>query len=101
MWVIVLFDLPTDTKRARQQYTRFRKALLDDGFTMMQYSVYMRHSASEENAQVHVKRIKAKLPPDGEVRIVKITDKQFAKIQVFYGKRRKPTETPPAQLSFL
>lgn len=101
MWVIVLFDLPTDTKRARQQYSRFRKALLDDGFTMMQYSVYMRHSASEENAQVHVKRIKAKLPPDGEVRIVKITDKQFAKIQVFYGKRRKPTETPPAQLSFL
>lgn len=99
MWVIVLFDLPTDTKRARQQYSRFRKALLDDGFTMMQYSVYMRHSASEENAQVHVKRIKAKLPPDGEVRIVKITDKQFAKIQVFYGKRRKPTSTTQFSMS--
>ncbi len=98
MWVIVLFDLPTDTKSARKQYTIFRKYLLTDGFTMMQYSVYMRHCASEENAQVHVKRIKACLPPDGEVRIIKITDKQFGKIQVFYGKKQKPTEQAPVQL---
>lgn len=100
MWVVVLFDLPTDTKAARKQYTKFRKRLLDDGFTMMQYSVYMRHSASDENAQVHINRIKSGLPNDGEVRIIKITDKQFAKIQVFYGKKRKPTETAPEQLGF-
>ena len=101
MWVIVLFDLPTDTKLARKQYSRFRKNLLDDGFSMMQYSVYMRHCASDENAQVHINRVQAGLPPDGEVRIVKITDKQFSKIQVFYGKRRKPIEQAPEQLTFL
>ncbi|MBC6429048.1 MAG: CRISPR-associated endonuclease Cas2 [Cellvibrionales bacterium] len=101
MWVIVLFDLPTDTKAARKQYTLFRKHLLADGFSMMQYSVYMRHCASDENAQVHAKRIKACLPPDGEVRIVKITDKQFGKIEVFYGKKRKPIESAPTQLEFL
>ncbi len=101
MWVIVLFDLPTDTKAARKQYTLFRKHLLEDGFSMMQYSVYMRHCASEENAQVHVKRIKSCLPPDGEVRIVKITDKQYGKIQVFYGKKRRSIELPPTQLEFL
>ena len=100
MWVIVLFDLPTDTDAARKDYTRFRKHLLDDGFSMMQYSVYMRHCASEENAQVHMKRIKAILPPDGEVRMVKITDKQFSKIEVFYGKKRQPTEKAPEQLMF-
>lgn len=100
MWLIVLFDLPTDTKAARQEYTRFRKFILNDGFTMMQYSVYMRHSSSEENAQVHIKRVKAVLPCDGEVRIVKITDKQFEKIEVFYGKRRRTTEKPPQQLEF-
>jgi len=100
MWTIVLFDLPTDTKRARRQYTQFRKHLLEDGFTMMQYSVYMRHCPSEENAQVHVKRVKAALPPDGEVRIVKITDKQFGKIEVFYGKKRIHTEKPALQLQF-
>ena len=99
MWVIVLFDLPTDTQQARKQYARFRKNLLLDGFSMMQYSVYMRHSASEENAQVHVKRVREHLPPNGEVRILKITDKQFGKIQVYYGQKRQPTERPPAQLS--
>lgn len=100
MWIIVLFDLPTDTKKARQQYTRFRKHLLEDGFTMMQYSVYFRHCSSDENAQVHVNRVKSWLPPDGEVRIIKITDKQFGRIEVFYGKKRKPVEQAPHQLQF-
>lgn len=101
MWVIVLFDLPTDTKAARKRYTQFRNHLLKDGFSMMQYSVYIRHCASDENAEVHVKRIKACLPRDGEVRIIKITDKQFGRIQVYYGKKRKPIEQPPKQLEFL
>ncbi len=100
VWVIVLFDLPTETKAARKQYSMFRKQLLNDGFNMMQYSVYMRHSSSDENAQVHVNRVKSSLPDDGEVRIIKITDKQFSKIQVFYGKKRKPTEKTPDQLGF-
>ena len=68
---------------------------------MMQYSVYMRHCASDENAAVHMKRVKNNLPPDGEVRIVKITDKQFSKIEVYYGKKRRPTENAPLQMEFL
>lgn len=101
VWLIVLFDLPTDTPKARRQYTQFRKKLLTDGFGMMQYSVYYRHSASDENAAVHVNRVKSFLPPEGEVRIVKITDKQFSRIEVFHGKKRKPTESAPAQLELL
>jgi CRISPR-associated protein Cas2 len=100
MWIVVLFDLPTETKQNRKNYTIFRKFLLNDGFTMMQYSVYMRHSSSDENAQVHTKRIKACLPDDGEVRIIKITDKQFGKIEVYYGKKRAITEVAPLQLQF-
>ena len=100
MWVIVLFDLPTDTPKARKQYTHFRKYLLDNGFSMMQYSVYIRHSASDENAKVHAKRVKSQLPPDGEVRIIKITDKQFGNIEVFYGKKRISAEETPQQLQF-
>lgn len=99
MWVIVMFDLPTDTPQDRKQYAEFRKYLLKDGFMMMQFSVYMRHCASDENAQVHAQRIKARLPPDGEVRIVKITDKQFGRIEVFFGQKRKPIERAPEQLS--
>jgi CRISPR-associated protein Cas2 len=101
VWIIVLFDLPSDTKQARQQYTRFRKSLLINSFSMMQYSVYIRHCASEENATVHVARVKKSLPPDGEVRILKITDKQFGKIEVYYGKKRRAIEKAPLQLEFL
>jgi CRISPR-associated protein Cas2 len=100
MWTLVLFDLPTDTKEARKDYTQFRKLLLKNGFSMMQYSVYMRHHASSENASVHVKRVKNALPPDGEVRLLQITDKQFGNIQVFYGKKKRPVEKAPAQLEF-
>lgn len=100
MWVIVLFDLPSDTPLARKQYSNFRRSLLDDGFSMMQYSVYIRHSASDENAQVHTSKVKSSLPPDGEVRIIKITDKQFGNIEVFYGKKRIQTEQAPSQLQF-
>ena len=100
MWLVVLFDLPTDTKLARKAYTKFRKFLLNDGYTMMQYSVFMRHSSSNENAKVHSNRVKNELPAHGEVRIIKLTDKQFGKVEVYYGKKRKPTEKAPLQLQF-
>jgi CRISPR-associated protein Cas2 len=100
MWLIVMFDLPTDTKKARKEYTHFRKFLLNDGFTMMQYSIYMRHSSSSENAVVHAKRVKEHLPDDGEVRIIRITDQQFGKIEIFYGKKRQKPIKAPLQLQF-
>ena len=86
VWIFTMFDLPTATKKARKDYTYFRKNLLKDGFSMLQYSVYVRHCASEENAEVHNKRIKKKLPPDGEVRLITITDKQFGRMETFWGK---------------
>jgi tetratricopeptide (TPR) repeat protein len=57
MWDLTMFDLPVDKKAARRAYTVFRKALLKDGFTRMQFSVYVRHFASEENSDVHVRRV--------------------------------------------
>ena len=98
MWVLAMFDLPVGTKKARRSYTQFRKALLKDGFARLQFSVYMRHCASEENANVHVTRIENALPDDGEVRILGITDKQFERMRVFWGKLRKLPEAPPKQL---
>ena len=57
MWVLVFFDLPTDTKKERKAASDFRKKLIMDGFVMFQYSMYMRHCASVENANVHIKRV--------------------------------------------
>lgn len=68
---------------------------------MLQYSVYARPCPSEDNYQVHEKRVLYGIPPDGEVRILKFTDKQFERMKVFYGKTRKATEEPSDQLSFL
>ena len=98
MWVLAMFDLPTETKTARRAYAQFRKKLMKDGFAMMQYSVYIRHCASEENATVHTNRVESFIPDDGEVRVLTITDKQFQRMRVFWGKRRKPPEAPHAQL---
>ena len=98
MWVLTMFDLPVNTKQARRAYTQFRKKLLQDGFTLLQYSVYVRHCASEENADVHAARVERTLPDDGEVRVIYFTDKQYERMRVFWGKRRKPPESPPRQL---
>ena len=77
MWLLVLFDLPTETKKDIREYTKFRKRIIEDGFTMFQFSIYVRHCASMENAEVHRKRVKAMLPEFGKVGIMCITDKQF------------------------
>jgi len=98
MWLVAMFDLPVDTKEARKRYTQFRKVLLQDGFAKMQFSVYIRHCASEENAEVHAGRVERGLPPDGEVRVLLITDKQFERMRVFWGRMRKAVEAAPPQM---
>jgi CRISPR-associated protein Cas2 len=98
MWLFVFFDLPTETKKDRRNAQQFRKSLLKNGFTMMQFSVYMRHCASSEAADTHEKRIKFILPPLGKVSILRITDKQFGNIMNFWGKTEKPKPPPPLQL---
>ena len=98
MWVIAMFDLPTDTPKARKAYTRFRKELIADGFSMMQYSVYTRHCASIENAETHIGRMGSRVPPAGEVRFVTLTDRQFGRTRVFSGGKRSSTAPTPSQL---
>jgi CRISPR-associated protein Cas2 len=98
MWIIAMFDLPVDTKAARRRYAQFRKSLLKSGFSMMQFSVYIRHCASRENADVHIQRVETAVPPDGEVRVLTITDKQFERMRVFLGKKRVRTQAAPVQL---
>ena len=99
MWVMVFFDLPTDTKKDRRQASLFRKRLIQDGFSMFQFSIYMRHCPSRENAMVHIKRVKSFLPPNGHVGIMQITDKQFGMIELFYQKKEAEKPKMHQQLS--
>lgn len=98
MWVLVFFDLPTETRKDKKIASSFRKKLLNDGFGMFQFSIYMRFCASRENAEVHIKRVKKNLPPRGKVGIMSITDKQFGMMEIFHGTKPQETEPPSQQL---
>lgn len=98
MWVLVFFDLPVETKKDRRNYALFRKSIMTDGFQMFQFSMYIRHCSSKENAEVHTKRVKAILPPKGHVGIMCVTDKQFGMMEIFMGPKAARAQRPPQQL---
>ena len=98
MWILVFFDLPTETKKERKIYSDFRKKLMQDGFTMFQFSIYVRHCASRDNAEVHMKRIKSLIPETGNIGILCITDKQFGHMEIFQGIKQKKVIAPYQQL---
>jgi len=98
MWILVHFDLPTETKADKKNYAKFRKRIMADGFTMFQFSMYIRHCSSKENTEVHIKRVKAILPPKGHVGILTITDKQFGMMEIFRGKDIAPAPETSQQL---
>lgn len=96
MWLYVMFDLPTNTKQQRKAAASFRKGLIKDGFSMMQFSVYIRNCASYENTLVHIGRVEAMMPESGIVSILKVTDRQFGDTCTFVGRKTAPP--PPAAL---
>ena len=93
MWLFVFFDLPVSTKKEMKAAARFRKDLEKDGFAMMQFSVYIRHCASRESLDVHIKRVKTFLPETGKVSILSVTDKQYGDIHNFWGKPKSASQS--------
>ena len=85
MWLFVFFDLPTKTKQERKKYTNFRRVLLKDGFIMMQFSVYARICKGDDSVETHKKRVKEYIPPKGNIRMISITDLQYAKMETLIG----------------
>ena len=98
MWVLVFFDLPTETAKERKIASKFRKEIMRDGFTMFQFSIYVRHCSSSENMEVHIKRVKQLLPELGHIGILTITDKQFGMMEIFYGRKIAELPSTPQQL---
>lgn len=97
MWLFALFDLPVMTKDQRRRYTRFRKTLLEEGFTKLQFSVYAQYCPSEDASLAKRRAVRSELPPEGQVRLVSITDKQFGAMEVFIGKQSSEPEEPLGQ----
>ena len=76
----------------------FRKKLMADGFTMFQFSIYLRHCPSAENADVHIRRVKSIMPEYGQIGILRITDKQFGDMELFIGRKPEKPNGGPQQL---
>ena len=87
--MLVFFDLPTKTRKDRRAYTLFRRFLIQDGYDMIQWSVYGRIVNGSDDMKTHMKRLKQNLPPEGSVRCLKISEKQFAQMAFLVGVPKK------------
>jgi len=92
LWLFVLFDLPVGTKAQRRDATRFRNFLKDQGFMMLQYSVYARACRGEDGAMKHVARVTRSLPSSGSVRALQVTERQYGRMKLLLG-QAKPGES--------
>jgi len=101
LWLFVLFDLPVGTKKERRDASRFREFLKDDGYMMLQFSVYARVCRGEEAVDKHVGRVTKRLPGKGSVRALQVTDKQYARMKLLLGEAGKNEKAAPQQMVLL
>lgn len=97
MWMVVMFDLPVVEKAERKAAIEFRNTLLDLGFEMSQFSVYMRFCTGPAQVDTYCKRVEDALPPGGKVNILQFTDKQYERIVSHHGKAKQPANKTPDQ----
>jgi CRISPR-associated protein Cas2 len=101
MWLFVFFDLPVKSKEQRRRANRFRHFLKDDGYMMLQFSVYARVCRGQDAVDKHSKRVRASLPKEGSVRTLQVTDKQYGRMQLMLGLAGKTESIGAAQMVLL
>lgn len=101
MWLFVFFDLPVGTKAERGEATRFRNFLKNDGYMMIQFSVYARVCRGEEAVEKHLSRVTKSLPKKGSVRALQVTERQYGRMKLLVGERRKSEKVASQQLVLL
>jgi CRISPR-associated protein Cas2 len=85
MRILVFFDLPVVTRAERRAYTVFRRFLINDGYDMLQFSVYARILNGRDAEEKHYQRLSANLPPEGSIRVLTVTEKQYAGMKMLVG----------------
>ncbi len=86
MRVLLMFDIPTKSKKDRKHASKFRTSLIKLGFFMMQFSVYVKICKGITSAKSAIKSVEKNLPPNGNVRVLIITEKQFDNMKILVGK---------------
>lgn len=87
MRLVVLFDLPTKTKKDKKAYSLFRRALLNEGYYMLQYSIYIRTCKGYSAVEKHKRRLKSYLPTKGHIRLLVLTNKMYENIELLLGEK--------------
>lgn len=100
MWLIVFFDLPVKTKPQKSAAAKFRHFLLNDGYIMIQWSVYSRTCRAQDAVDKHVRRVQGELPAEGSVRALQVTDKQYSRMKILLGKQLAEEADGGQQLLF-
>ena len=99
MWMVLMFDLPVMTKPQRKAAAKFRQWLLDEGWEMSQFSVYLRWCVGKEQAQARLRGVARQVPSQGKVHVLTVTDRQFETMAVFRGLvRERGRKGTPEQL---
>jgi len=98
MWIIVMYDLPTETAEQRKDAATFRKKIMKQGFSMFQFSVYIKYETSMEEVEVTKNKIYKIQPPAGKLGIFVFTDKQFGKTEIIYCQKKQKVPKKPNQL---
>lgn len=97
MRILCMFDLPVETKKQKRQYRIFRKCLIENGFTMLQYSVYYRIVQNRSAAKKYDLILRKAAPTDGEIRLINVSEKQFEDMQLIVGHRSNQESVVGAQ----
>lgn len=101
MRVMVFFDLPVGNSAQRRAYSRFRKALLKEGFLMLQESVYCKLALNPTMAKSIMNSVRAKRPPKGLIQMLLITEKQFSRMELVVGEYKTQIIDSEERLIFL
>ncbi|VTY26246.1 CRISPR-associated endoribonuclease Cas2 [Streptococcus salivarius] len=101
MRMILMFDMPTDTAEDRKAYRKFRKFLLSEGFIMHQFSVYSKLLLNHTANTAMLGRLKANNPKKGNITILTVTEKQFARMIYLYGDKNTSIANSDERLVFL
>lgn len=101
LWLFVFFDLPVGTKEERRIATRFRNFLKDDGYMMIQWSVYARVARGDEGLDKHMGRLTKMIPKKGSVRALSVTDRQYGRMKTYVGEKKLTEKAAPNQMVLL
>ena len=100
MRLILLFDMPVLTDDQKKEYRHFRENVMDDGFMMLQYSVYVRYCQNDSDAEKHIERVKKMKPAYGNIRILRVTENQFNSMIMIQGEKSEQEKMVTAEQLF-